>query len=329
MRLIGTACRVQHLVSRAELNGKQCTVEAFDEARARYAARIGSENMWIKTENLVQILPDSLAFAAEGGKDEAVREWLTGGGDVDAVWFNPEINAHGNTMLMLACTKAHEHLVKLLLVHGAKVNHVNDGGVDALQHAAISMSVGWDRCFKRLVNANADVDHVSAAGGSARFCIELKLGIGKSTPPIVHGTHALKAQEMLRLLDRAKKQEERVLAEAASNAAAAALLAEEDSENARSPQRKAKRKGRRGKASQQEAVQCCAVPSSPQLHGKPTSVDEQSLCVVCMDEPKTHAFVPCGHVCVCQGCGDQLLAIQPLVCPMCRENATMVMKLYG
>ena len=31
------------------------------------------------------------------------------------------------------------------------------------------------------------------------------------------------------------------------------------------------------------------------------STDEQSLCVVCMDAPKTHAIVPCGHVCVGSG----------------------------
>ena len=30
------------------------------------------------------------------------------------------------------------------------------------------------------------------------------------------------------------------------------------------------------------------------------SAEDASLCVVCLDEPKTHAIVPCGHVCVCQ-----------------------------
>jgi hypothetical protein len=59
------------------------------------------------------------------------------------------------------------------------------------------------------------------------------------------------------------------------------------------------------------------------------STDEQSLCVVCMDAPKTHAIVPCGHVCVCEECGERLLAVQPVVCPMCREHAAMVMKLYS
>jgi hypothetical protein len=30
-------------------------------------------------------------------------------------------------------------------------------------------------------------------------------------------------------------------------------------------------------------------------------VEEAELCVVCLDAPKTHLLVPCGHQCVCLG----------------------------
>ncbi|OEU23163.1 hypothetical protein FRACYDRAFT_233332 [Fragilariopsis cylindrus CCMP1102] len=29
-------------------------------------------------------------------------------------------------------------------------------------------------------------------------------------------------------------------------------------------------------------------------------------CVICMDEPRTNAFVTCGHVCTCQSCSNEL-----------------------
>ena len=100
------------------------------------------------------------------------------------------------------------------------------------------------------------------------------------------------------------------------------------------------RRGRRGKASQDQPKEdadpdstekgLSAAVSQLELSGTPLSTDEQTLCVVCMDAPKTHAIVPCGHVCICEGCAEKLLAPQaPLVCPMCREHATMVMKLYN
>lgn len=51
---------------------------------------------------------------------------------------------------------------------------------------------------------------------------------------------------------------------------------------------------------------------------------ENKLCVVCFEGPKSHACVPCGHQCLCDGC-----AANPRVneaCPLCRTPVHMMMK---
>ena len=59
----------------------------------------------------------------------------------------------------------------------------------------------------------------------------------------------------------------------------------------------------------------------------PSRADESTLCIVCEERPHTHAFVPCGHYCVCDHCGNDLLSRgQP--CPLCRKYALMVMRVY-
>ena len=58
---------------------------------------------------------------------------------------------------------------------------------------------------------------------------------------------------------------------------------------------------------------------------------EASLCVVCLDEPKTHIFVPCGHYSCCERCCD-LISNGPAekrLCPLCKGAITMGMKVFG
>jgi hypothetical protein len=45
--------------------------------------------------------------------------------------------------------------------------------------------------------------------------------------------------------------------------------------------------------------------------------DEDPICIICMDAPKTLVFVPCGHYCVCSECSERLKE-----CPLCREGIT-------
>jgi hypothetical protein len=50
--------------------------------------------------------------------------------------------------------------------------------------------------------------------------------------------------------------------------------------------------------------------------------DDTPLCVVCLDNPKTTAFSPCGHRCVCETCATKLQN-----CPLCGEEVTATLKI--
>lgn len=41
-------------------------------------------------------------------------------------------------------------------------------------------------------------------------------------------------------------------------------------------------------------------------------------CCICLDKIKTHAFLPCGHLCSCMDCAS-FLAAQREPCPICRR----------
>ena len=46
-----------------------------------------------------------------------------------------------------------------------------------------------------------------------------------------------------------------------------------------------------------------------------SSVGEDSTCIVCMVDPKSHLAVPCGHQLACKECSTKLN-----ICPICRES---------
>lgn len=50
-------------------------------------------------------------------------------------------------------------------------------------------------------------------------------------------------------------------------------------------------------------------------------------CVMCYENPRTHAFVPCGHKCACYECGDKIMQ-STKKCPMCNTAASMQMKIF-
>ena len=52
-------------------------------------------------------------------------------------------------------------------------------------------------------------------------------------------------------------------------------------------------------------------------------------CNVCMDAETTHAFVPCGHYCVCGECARTLTSRKDAECPICRQAVTGYMRIYG
>ena len=55
---------------------------------------------------------------------------------------------------------------------------------------------------------------------------------------------------------------------------------------------------------------------------------ECECCVVCMHQPRTHIFGPCGHHCVCSACGEAVMQSSERKCPICRESAHVFMKVF-
>ena len=55
---------------------------------------------------------------------------------------------------------------------------------------------------------------------------------------------------------------------------------------------------------------------------------EETMCVLCLDAPKDHIIVPCGHQCVCEACADQLTKTRTPTCPVCREPIRETMKVF-
>jgi hypothetical protein len=53
--------------------------------------------------------------------------------------------------------------------------------------------------------------------------------------------------------------------------------------------------------------------------------NESEECVICWSSKKTHAFILCGHMCVCNGC---VASIQDHRCPICRMASQQIVKIY-
>ena len=59
--------------------------------------------------------------------------------------------------------------------------------------------------------------------------------------------------------------------------------------------------------------------------------NEDALCVVCMDAPRTWAMVPCHHLCLCEECTEQILSTPVPKCPMCNGVARgpLAIRIFG
>jgi hypothetical protein len=54
-------------------------------------------------------------------------------------------------------------------------------------------------------------------------------------------------------------------------------------------------------------------------------LDVSDLCVICMGAKKVHAYIPCGHKCLCSQCKNNMKSLK---CPMCSTMATMIIKIF-
>ncbi|NWX55678.1 LRSM1 ligase, partial [Promerops cafer] len=62
-----------------------------------------------------------------------------------------------------------------------------------------------------------------------------------------------------------------------------------------------------------------AAPTAPPLQWD----EKRSECVVCMEQEPQMIFLPCGHVCCCQGCCERLHS-----CPLCRQDIAQRIRLF-
>ena len=78
-------------------------------------------------------------------------------------------------------------------------------------------------------------------------------------------------------------------------------------------------------------------PLSPAPEGRPQDVaaaapseGEPQHCVICLTQPKSHAFVPCGHQCACSDCATAVAkGGRAAKCPICRARVQMVVRIFS
>ncbi len=71
------------------------------------------------------------------------------------------------------------------------------------------------------------------------------------------------------------------------------------------------------KASLQDAYAACADPAG---------AAEGTSCLICMDNPREFAVLPCGHLSLCESCTPAIT--QRGICPYCRGPVQGVLRIY-
>ena len=64
------------------------------------------------------------------------------------------------------------------------------------------------------------------------------------------------------------------------------------------------------------------------LAGLEGDIDAEQECVVCLSSMKNVCCVPCGHVCMCQGCAEEVQAASGS-CPVCRGDIQCVIEILA
>ncbi|XP_072792594.1 E3 ubiquitin-protein ligase LRSAM1 isoform X2 [Taeniopygia guttata] len=64
-------------------------------------------------------------------------------------------------------------------------------------------------------------------------------------------------------------------------------------------------------------------PPGPAVPTAPLWDEKKSECVVCMEQEPQMIFLPCGHVCCCQGCCERLRS-----CPLCRQDIAQRIRIF-
>ncbi|KAM7277933.1 hypothetical protein ACFE04_005067 [Oxalis oulophora] len=78
-------------------------------------------------------------------------------------------------------------------------------------------------------------------------------------------------------------------------------------------------------------IDLSSSPAVESLGGVTTEVKDEaasSSCVICLDAPVEGACVPCGHMCGCMSCLEEIMG-KKWGCPVCRAKINQVIRLYA
>ena len=88
------------------------------------------------------------------------------------------------------------------------------------------------------------------------------------------------------------------------------------------PEQRRRRRSRSPCRNERRDLQDEIVPSR-------TEHREVASCAICLDGPRTHSCVPCGHLVLCNICASpDLLRRLDFKCPICRQDILMAIEIY-
>jgi hypothetical protein len=72
------------------------------------------------------------------------------------------------------------------------------------------------------------------------------------------------------------------------------------------------------------------IPCKTHQYHSSQDKEEGNLCVVCLESQSSLAFVPCGHLVLCEECAKSYpRSGHELACAICRGQSTLLMKVYN
>jgi hypothetical protein len=79
---------------------------------------------------------------------------------------------------------------------------------------------------------------------------------------------------------------------------------------------------------QAEQRRVAAAEAAPVPETAPPIVQEEDAsCVICYENPRTHAFIPCGHLSICGVCNKNADGLHGK-CPICNTQFTNIVHIY-
>jgi len=80
---------------------------------------------------------------------------------------------------------------------------------------------------------------------------------------------------------------------------------------------------KRKQAAEMQPNQQCN-PSAPS--NNTTDTDTGMECIICLDESRKYALLPCGHFCLCENC---VARVPNNKCPVCRNEIQDILRIYN